>query len=64
MLSVMLPYLRAKLSSLSKRDEGQTIVEYVLIIVLIALAVFAATPSITSAIINVFSYTSSKLVPA
>jgi Flp pilus assembly pilin Flp len=55
-------FIEAKFGSFNE-EEGQTIVEYALIIVLITLAVFAATPGITSAIVNVFSYTSSKLVP-
>jgi Flp pilus assembly pilin Flp len=42
-------------------EEGQTMVEYVMLIVLVALAVFIATPNIKSAILNVFSNTSSAL---
>ncbi len=42
-------------------DEGQTMVEYVMLIVLVALAVFLLTPSISQAIRNVFSNTSSAL---
>jgi Flp pilus assembly pilin Flp len=62
MLIQMLPLLKAKLASLIQEDEGQTIVEYAMIIVLIALAVFASTPSITSAIVSVFTATSSRIV--
>jgi Flp pilus assembly pilin Flp len=40
---------------------GQTMVEYVMLIVLVALAVFMLTPNIKSAIITVFSNTSSAL---
>jgi Flp pilus assembly pilin Flp len=54
-------YLKAKMSELFKQEGGQTIVEYVLLIVLVALAVFFATPSITSAVLGVFSRTSSVL---
>ena len=46
---------------LKKEEEGQTIVEYVLLIVLIALAVAVAQPSITTAIKNVFNATVSSL---
>ena len=40
---------------LSREEEGQTIVEYVLLIVLIALVVFAANPSLTAAITDAFN---------
>lgn len=58
----MVTWIRAKLAQLHKDEEGQTIVEYALIIVLIALAVMLASPSLTSAIIQVFSETSSLLM--
>ena len=61
MMGPMISFLKAWLSAKLKAEEGQTIVEYVLLIVLIALAVFFATPSITQAVINVFSRTSSVL---
>jgi len=44
-----------------KSESGQTMVEYVMLIVLVALAVFLLTPNIKSAIIKVFSNTSSAL---
>ena len=44
-----------------KDETGQTMVEYVMLIVLVALAVFLLTPNIKSAIIQVFSNTSSAL---
>jgi Flp pilus assembly pilin Flp len=44
-----------------KDDTGQTMVEYVMLIVLVALAVFLLTPNIKSAILQVFSNTSSAL---
>jgi len=44
-----------------KDQTGQTMVEYVMLIVLVALAVFLLTPNIKSAIITVFSNTSSAL---
>ena len=47
----------------SNNDEtGQTMVEYVMLIVLIALAVFILTPNIKDAILKVFQNTSSALV--
>jgi len=42
-------------------EEGQTMVEYVMLIVLIALAVFLLTPNIKDAVLKVFSNTSSAL---
>ncbi len=62
-LSQIATYLKTRTDLLLKGEEGQTIVEYVLLIVLVALAVFVATPSITSAILGVFNATSSALVP-
>lgn len=47
----------------SNQDEtGQTMVEYVMLIVLVALAVFILTPNIKDAILKVFQNTSSALV--
>jgi Flp pilus assembly pilin Flp len=48
-------------NGLLKDQDGQTMVEYVMLIVLVALAVFLLTPNIKSAILTVFSNTSSAL---
>ena len=56
----LLYWLRAKAAELNN-EQGQTFVEYVMIIVIVALAVYIANPSITSAILGVFSSTSSAL---
>ena len=61
MLSLFPTYLRARLGQLAKDQSGQTIVEYALIIVLIALAVLLSSPTLTEAIIQVFLDTSSLL---
>jgi Flp pilus assembly pilin Flp len=61
MMSQIATYLKVRFEDFFKAESGQTIVEYVLLIVLVALAVFFASPSITSAIIGVFSRTSSVL---
>jgi Flp pilus assembly pilin Flp len=50
-----------KAKMLLKSETGQTMVEYVMLIVLVALAVFLLTPNIKSAILQVFSNTSSAL---
>ncbi len=42
-------------------ETGQTMVEYVMLIVLVALAVFILTPNIKDAILKVFQNTSSAL---
>ncbi len=47
---------------LSQNEEGQTMVEYVMLIVLVALAVFLLVPNIKNAIFAVFTNTSSALV--
>ncbi len=44
-----------------KEETGQTMVEYVMLIVLVALAVFILTPNIKDAILKVFQNTSSAL---
>ncbi len=62
MMSQIVPFLKAHIDRLLKQDRGQTMVEYVMLIVLVALAVFIASPSLTSAIMGVFSNTSSALL--
>ncbi len=60
----MFDKLKAKLQTLQvylKKEEGQTMVEYVMLIVLVALAVFLSSPTITSAVMGVFTKTSSLL---
>jgi len=49
------------LKSRWEEEAGQTMVEYVMLIVLVALAVFILTPNIKDAILKVFSNTSSAL---
>jgi Flp pilus assembly pilin Flp len=44
-----------------KDESGQTMVEYVMLVVLVALAVFLLSPNIQSAVMQVFSNTSSAL---
>ncbi len=53
--------LRPKFRSFSEDETGQTMVEYVMLIVLVALAVFILSPNIKDAIITVFLNTSSAL---
>lgn len=42
-------------------ESGQTIVEYAMIIVLVALGVLLASPNLASAVVQVFAETSSLL---
>ena len=55
------PYAAEGIRKLFRNDEGQTMVEYVMLIVLVALAVFLLSPSVTQAIMSVFTNTSSAL---
>jgi Flp pilus assembly pilin Flp len=53
--------MRELMARLVREDEGQDLVEYVLLISLIALAVAAAFPPVTSAITAVFGGVSAAL---
>ena len=59
MLALYNQYL--KLKARLAAEEGQTMVEYVMLIVLVALAVFILSPNIKDAILQVFKNTSSAL---
>lgn len=54
MLSLYAKYLDLK-TKLTREEEGQTVIEYALLLVLIALALLAADPDITSQLKAVFS---------
>ena len=62
MLYAALTALRSKFKGFSEDETGQTMVEYVMMIVLVALAVFILSPNIKDAILQVFTNTSSALV--
>ncbi len=55
------PFAAERMKKLVRKEEGQTMVEYVMLIVLVALAVFLLSPSVTQAIMSVFTNTSSAL---
>jgi Flp pilus assembly pilin Flp len=61
LLSDTIQFLAQRGRGLIQDSAGQTMVEYVMLIVLVALAVFLIAPNIKSAILNVFSNTSSAL---
>jgi Flp pilus assembly pilin Flp len=67
MLALYSRYLAAKDAlkrMVSAEQEGQTIVEYVLLIVLIALVVFATQPGLTGSLINAFNRIGSSVSSA
>jgi len=47
-------FLNARLRPLAKREEGVTIVEYAIMLALIAIAVALAAPNVQAAVIGVF----------
>jgi Flp pilus assembly pilin Flp len=55
--------MRKLISRLLRDEEGQDLVEYVLLISLIALAVAAAFPPVTAAITGVFTSVGAALAP-
>jgi Flp pilus assembly pilin Flp len=55
--------MQTLMTRLVRDDEGQDLVEYVLLVSLIALAVAAAFPPVTTAITAVFNRVSTSLAP-
>jgi Flp pilus assembly pilin Flp len=55
--------MRKLMTRLLRDDEGQDLVEYVLLVSLIALAVAAAFPPVIDAITAVFTRVASELTP-
>jgi len=58
---MLLAYMRARLSGSVKSETGQTLVEYALIISLIAIAAVLALGFLSGKINDLFSKTGSKL---
>ena len=58
---MLLAYMRARISGSVKSETGQTLVEYALIISLIAIAAVLALAFLSGRINNLFSKTGSKL---
>ncbi len=54
-------YVQVVWSQACEAEEGQTIVEYALLVVLVALAIAVASPNVTNAVLSVFSAASSAL---
>jgi Flp pilus assembly pilin Flp len=52
--NVIRVYLDARLRPLAKREQGVTIVEYAIMLALIAIAVALAAPNVQAAVIGVF----------
>lgn len=57
-LSFCKPYL----AKLSGNDEGQTGIEYVMLIVLVAIAAFVASPNISDTLVGAFKSVSRMIV--
>ncbi len=57
----LVPLLESELDHVAHDEKGQTIVEYALIIVLFALALLIASPSLAGAVAKVFADTSSLM---
>ena len=55
------PLLKRELAHVSRDETGQTIIEYTLVIILVALGVLLASPSLTAAVAKVFADTSSLM---
>jgi pilus assembly protein Flp/PilA len=53
-----------KFQNLMTREEGQDLVEYALLVSLVALAAIAATKSVATAITTIFSGVSTSITPA
>ena len=58
---MLLAYMRARISGSVKNETGQTLVEYALIISLIAIAAVLALGFLSGRINNLFSKTGSQL---
>jgi Flp pilus assembly pilin Flp len=56
--------MRELIARLVREDEGQDLVEYVLLVSLIGLALVTAFPTVTTAIRGVFNRVASGLAPA
>jgi len=61
MLASLTARLRAQLDRWTRDEDGQTMVEYVMLIVLVALAVFLLSPNLKDGVIKVFQNTSSAV---
>ncbi len=57
-------WLKTQLTDLRNSEQGVTIVEYVLMVALVALAVAVATPNIKNVILQVFTDISSAITAA
>ena len=55
--------MKSLLSRLWTDEEGPTAVEYALMLVLVALAIAAAVPNISTAVLGVFTRSSTALAP-
>lgn len=61
MLNNLMAYLTVAIMDLRKREEGQTLVEYALIIGIVSIFLIAALTFLRTGIANIYSDISSKL---
>jgi Flp pilus assembly pilin Flp len=54
-------YCKFFLAKHFRNDSGQTVMEYVMILVLVAVAAFVASPNITDTLVGAFQGTSSMI---
>jgi Flp pilus assembly pilin Flp len=57
-------WLKTQLQDLRNSEKGVTIVEYVIMVALVAIAVAFATPNVRTAILNVFNNVSTAIASA
>jgi len=60
-VSALYNYRKPFLAKLHRNDRGQTAVEYVMLIVLVAVSIFITSPNVTDSVMGVFSGTSKML---
>jgi pilus assembly protein Flp/PilA len=60
-MNTMLLKMYAKFQELSSREEGQDLVEYALVLSLVAVAIIASLKTVTTAITAVFSTINASL---
>ena len=54
-------YTKPIVTKLRRKERGQTAIEYVMLIVLVSVSVFIASPNVTNSVLRVFAGTSKML---
>ncbi len=58
---VLRSYRKSYLTKLRRKNAGQTAIEYVMLIVLVSVSIFIASPNMTNSVLRVFAGTSKML---